>query len=56
LSSKCRQIVDAHYYQRQTAEEIARQSGRTAGAIRMALLRARKALGECIGKRLRKQR
>ena len=52
LPPESRRVVEEHYFQRQSAEAIARQQGRTAGSVRMMLLRVRKALAECIRKKL----
>lgn len=56
LAPESRRVVDEHYFQRQTAEAIAQRQGRGAAAVRMMLLRVRKALGECIRKKLTKLR
>ncbi len=55
LSSETRQAVEEHYFQKQSAEAIGRQRGRSAGSVRMMLLRVRKALAECIRKKLETQ-
>jgi RNA polymerase sigma-70 factor (ECF subfamily) len=52
LKGETHRVVVEHYFQRQTAESIAQRQGRAAGAVRMMLLRARKALAECIRKKL----
>jgi RNA polymerase sigma-70 factor (ECF subfamily) len=52
LPPDSRRVVEEHYFQRQSAEAIAKQQGRTAGSVRMLLLRLRKALAECIRKKL----
>jgi RNA polymerase sigma-70 factor, ECF subfamily len=41
-------LVKSHYYARRSAQEIAQESGRTEGAVWIALLRVRKSLRECI--------
>ena len=56
LAPESRRVVEEHYFHRQTVESIAQRQGRGAGAVRMMLLRIRKALGECIRKNLRHQR
>ncbi len=56
LPPESRRVVEEHYFQRQSAEAIARQQGRTAGSVRMMLLRVRKALAECIRKKLLQSR
>lgn len=52
LDSESRALIDAIYFQRIQATEIAAASNRNSGAIRMSLLRIRKALGTCIRRRL----
>ena len=56
LAPESRRVVEEHYFHRQTVESIAQRQGRGAGAVRMMLLRIRKALGECIQKNLRHHR
>jgi len=53
LAPESRRAVEEHYFQHETVEAIARRQGRAAGTVRMMLLRVRKALGECIEKKLR---
>lgn len=48
LPESSAELVKSHYYDRRSAQEIAQQTGRTEGAIWIALLRVRKALRECI--------
>lgn len=48
LAPGTRQAVEDHYFAGRTLESIARQQGRSAGAVRMMLLRVRQALAECI--------
>jgi RNA polymerase sigma-70 factor (ECF subfamily) len=48
LAPESRRVVEEHYFHRQTVESIAQRQGRGAGAVRMMLLRIRKALGDCI--------
>lgn len=48
LGSHQRAVVEAFYFQMQSAESIAEASGKNPGAIRMLLMRVRRQLGECI--------
>ena len=41
-------LVDAHYFQGESLAAIAQSLGRTAGAVRMSLLRIRKLLRKCM--------
>lgn len=52
LGDDPRALVEAFYFQGRTAEALAAQEGKNAGAIRMMLLRIRKQLGKCIRKKL----
>jgi RNA polymerase sigma-70 factor (ECF subfamily) len=54
LGLESRQLVQAYYYQRESLESVARRQNRTAGSIRMMLLRIRTALGKCVRDQLRK--
>jgi len=54
LPDKSRRLVERHYTEGESAEAIARSAGRTGSAVRMALLRIRTALGECITRQLAK--
>lgn len=56
LSPKSRQLVESHYFQGRTAEAIAAEDARSGGAVRMALLRIRESLRECIESRLASNR
>lgn len=47
-----RALVQQFYFEQVTAESIAQQQGRGAGAIRMALLRIREALAKCVRQQL----
>ena len=47
-----RALVQQFYFEQVTAESIAQQHGRGAGAIRMALLRIREALAKCVRQQL----
>lgn len=53
LGERPRALVDAFYFQRQSAESIAAAAGKNPGAIRMLLMRIRKQLGDCIRARLK---
>lgn len=52
LAPKSRDLVDEHYFQSITLEVLAKRQGSTGGAVRMLLFRVRKALGECLRKKL----
>ena len=52
LPDKSRRYVERHYYRGESAEVIARSLGKSGSAVRMALLRIRAALAECIRLRL----
>lgn len=45
-------LVRAHYLDQQSAQTLANEQGKKGNAIRMMLLRARRALGRCIRQRL----
>ncbi|MEZ6057882.1 MAG: sigma-70 family RNA polymerase sigma factor [Planctomycetaceae bacterium] len=48
LGDRPRSLVESFYFQEKSAEEIAAETGKNAGAIRMMLMRIRKQLGKCI--------
>ncbi len=48
LAAKHRQLIERFYFRGDSAEAIAADEGKKAGAVRMALLRIRNALGKCI--------
>ena len=52
LGDAPRGLVEAFYFQGQSAESLAAQNGQSAGAIRMMLMRIRKQLGKCIRAKL----
>jgi RNA polymerase sigma-70 factor, ECF subfamily len=52
LPHNSRRLVDEHYLSGRTAADIARERNATAGAIRMMLLRIRRALADCMRRRL----
>ena len=51
LAPRARSIVDARYRDDQGLDEIAEDLGWTINSVKVALSRARKALGECISRR-----
>ena len=55
LQPKYREITDRYYGQGQAADVIAVQTAKTAGAVRMILMRIRRSLAKCIRKRLKLQ-
>lgn len=52
LGDDPRALVEAFYFQGTSAESLAAETGKNAGAIRMMLLRIRKQLGKCIRAKL----
>ncbi len=48
LPPHSRQMIQDYYFENQSAELMGRKRGRKSGAIRMMLLRIRRALGDCI--------
>lgn len=48
LADRHRQLLERFYFRGDSAEAIAADEGKKAGAVRMALLRIRTALGKCI--------
>lgn len=52
VKGDARHLLDLRYREGHTPQEIARQMGRTSEAIRALLLRVRRALRECIERRL----
>lgn len=52
LSPAGRDLVDAHYFQGHKLAAIAERQGREEGAVRVMLHRVRKALRECMSKKL----
>jgi len=46
-----RRVLIQHYYESRTAVDLAEEHGRTAGTLRMLLLRMRRALRSCIEKK-----
>lgn len=55
LTPRARRLVTAKYMERKSGEELARTEGVKAGAARIALLRAREALRECIGREMKER-
>lgn len=52
LNERSKALVEEFYFQNKAAEEIAAESDRKSNAVRMALLRIRKALAVCIRKKM----
>lgn len=52
LPARQREMLRWYYQDDQSAEEIGRRVGRSAGAIRVAMLRLREALRTCIGRQI----
>jgi RNA polymerase sigma-70 factor (ECF subfamily) len=52
LPASSHDVVSRYYFERQSIEAIAAGQGRSRGAIRMLLMRIRKALAKCISQRL----
>lgn len=53
LAPKAREIVKLRYFGDQKVPQIAEQLGSTAGAMRIALMRIRNQLADCVQRRLR---
>ncbi|RMG33224.1 MAG: sigma-70 family RNA polymerase sigma factor [Planctomycetota bacterium] len=52
LSEANRELVERRYFRSEPLEQIAQRAGRTLSAIKVALLRVRRQLGECVQRRL----
>lgn len=52
LPSHSTRLVEEFYYQHRSADSIASASGRSVGAVWMALLRVREALRDCVASKL----
>lgn len=52
LPAESAALVTSHYFQAETAVELARRLGKKESAVRMALLRIRQALRACVERRL----
>jgi RNA polymerase sigma-70 factor (ECF subfamily) len=52
LPPQSRSVVDRFYFESQPAESIAGQLDKKPGAVRMMLLRIRRALGDCVSSKL----
>lgn len=52
LASGSRELVERRYYGGMSVDEIARKANRTIGSVKVALLRSRRQLAECVQKRL----
>ncbi|MEZ0268165.1 MAG: RNA polymerase sigma factor [Phycisphaerae bacterium] len=55
LTARVRSIIDLKYRDRRSIEEIAASLSWTAGSVKVALSRARRALADCVGRRLRRE-
>ena len=55
LAAGSRQLVQDFYFNSRSAESIARELGRQAGAVRMSLLRIRRALAACLERKQAKR-
>jgi len=55
LQPKYREVLDGYYEQGKSAELIGIQTGRTAGAVRMILMRIRRALAKCIRQQMSRE-
>lgn len=55
ISQSNRQMIEQFYYEKQTAETIAKNAGRKSGSVRMMLMRIRQSLGKCIRQKLEKE-
>lgn len=53
LAAHARRLVHMRYFEEQTAEQIARQTGGTGAAVRVGLQRIRQRLRECVDRKLR---
>lgn len=47
-----RSLLSAHYVVGKTLQEISEEAGKKAGAVRVQIMRLRRALAECIGQRI----
>lgn len=56
LKDDQRRLVEARYFRQQSIADVAAEFGATAGAIKVRVLRIRRALGECIENRLAAER
>ena len=52
LAPHGRQAVESYYFRKQSVETIAKSQDRSNGAVRMLLMRCRKALADCIAKHI----
>ena len=52
LPEDSRRVVERFYFENESAESIARRAAKKAGAIRMMLMRIRKALSDCVESKL----
>ncbi len=52
LSASSRSLVEARYFRGRSVQEIAAELGRSVGAVKVALLRVRRRLADCVQRRL----
>ncbi|MEZ6143721.1 MAG: sigma-70 family RNA polymerase sigma factor [Zavarzinella sp.] len=52
LAIESQQVVNSHYFDRETIEVIAKRLGRTGGSVRMMLFRIRQSLRDCLRSKL----
>lgn len=52
LPAASKSVIDLYYFQEQPAEAIARAMNKKSGAVRMMLLRIRRALGKCVSAKM----
>lgn len=52
LPDASKSVIELYYFQEQSAETIARSLNKKSGAVRMMLLRIRRALGKCVSAKL----
>jgi RNA polymerase sigma-70 factor (ECF subfamily) len=55
LDQRHQKVIQAFYFQNQSAETIGQEIGQSSGAIRMLLMRIRERLGKCIRKKVQRQ-
>jgi len=52
LSPKNRQLIESRYFHQQSVVHVAESAGRTTGAVKVALLRIRQSLADCVRRRI----
>jgi len=52
LGAENRSLIEQRYFKSKSAAEVADSSGRTTGAVKVALLRVRQALSKCVERRI----